>query len=76
MGMSYKLPVGKDKRKSINIRANVNNVFHNIYLSELRTAIKPGDSNGSGELYNGVDTNNQGFFGLGRTWNVGIRYRF
>ena len=76
MGMSYKLPVGKDKRKSINIRANVNNVFHNIYLSELRTAIKPGDSNGSGELYNGIDTNNQGFFGLGRTWNVGIRYRF
>ena len=31
---------------------------------------------GSGELYNGIDTANQGYFGLGRTWNVGLRYKF
>jgi hypothetical protein len=45
-----------------------------VYISELRTNIAAGE--GSGELYNGIDTDNQGYFGLGRTWNVGLRYKF
>ena len=53
---------------------DVNNVFDNVYISELRSAIAAGE--GSGVLYDGIDTDNQGYFGLGRTWNVGLRYTF
>jgi len=73
-GLSYKMYLGADDEKSLNIRINVNNVSDAVYLSELRTNIAAGE--GSGELYNGIDTANQGYFGLGRTWNVGLRYKF
>ena len=73
-GLTYKMQLGKDKDKSLTIRANINNVFDMVYLSELRTNIMAGE--GSGELYNGIDTDNQGYFGYGRTWNLGLRYRF
>ncbi len=76
MGVSYKMLLGENDKKSLNFRFNVNNVFHEIYLSELRTNIKPGDDNANGELYNGIDTANQGYFGLGRTWNFSLRYKF
>jgi outer membrane receptor protein involved in Fe transport len=66
--------LGADDEKSLNIRINVNNVSDAVYISELRTNIAAGE--GSGELYNGIDTDNQGYFGLGRTWNVGLRYKF
>ena len=53
---------------------SVNNVFDNVYLSELNSNIAAGE--GTGVLYNGIDTANQGYFGFGRTWNVGLRYNF
>ncbi|MGB0982041.1 MAG: TonB-dependent receptor, partial [Winogradskyella sp.] len=73
MGVSYKMIVGKEKDKSINFRANVNNVFYEVYLSDLRTAnaAEAGD-----ETYKGINVSNQGYFGLGRTWNFSIRYKF
>ena len=71
MGLSYKMLLDSG---SLNVRLNVNNVFDNIYISELRSAIAAGE--GSGILYDGIDTDNQGYFGLGRTWNVGLRYTF
>ncbi len=37
MGVSYKMLLGENDKKSLNFRFNVNNVFHEIYLSELRT---------------------------------------
>ena len=73
MGMSYKMYVG-DAGNSLNLRLNVNNLFDAVYINELRSAIAAGD--GTGVLYNGVDTANQGYFGMGRTWNVGLRYKF
>ena len=73
-GLSYKMYLGVDDDKSLNIRLNVNNVMDQVYISELRSNIAAGE--GSGELYNGIDTANQGFFGMGRTWNVGLRYKF
>ena len=73
MGMSYKMYVGEDSN-SLNIRLNINNLFDRVYINELRTNIAAGD--GTGVLYDGIDTANQGYFGLGRTWNVGLRYRF
>ncbi len=71
MGLSYKMLLDSG---SLNVRLNVNNVFDNVYISELRSAIAAGE--GSGVLYDGIDTDNQGYFGLGRTWNVGLRYTF
>ena len=72
MGMSYKMYVGEDSN-SLNIRLNINNLFDRVYINELRTniAAEAGD-----ETWNGVNVANQGYFGLGRTWNVGLRYRF
>jgi outer membrane receptor for ferrienterochelin and colicin len=71
-GASYNLSVGK-KTNSLYFRLNLNNVFDTEYLSELSTNIKaePGS-----ELYDGIDVRNRGYFGLGRTWNFSIRYRF
>ncbi len=71
-GVSYKYEF-KNSNKSLNFRANVNNVFGEVYLSELRTAIEaaPGD-----ETWNGINVNNQGLFGLGTTWNFSVRYKF
>jgi len=71
MGLSYKMFVSEG---TLDVRLNVNNVFDKVYISELRSAIAAGD--GTGVLYNGIDTANQGYFGLGRTWNVGLRYNF
>ena len=71
MGLSYKMLLDSG---ALNVRLNVNNVFDNVYISELRSAIAAGE--GSGVLYDGIDTDNQGYFGLGRTWNVGLRYTF
>ena len=71
MGLSYKMFVND---ATLDVRLNVNNVFDNVYISELRSAIAAGD--GTGVLYDGIDTANQGYFGLGRTWNVGLRYNF
>lgn len=113
-GVSYKMLVGKDKQNSINFRLNMNNVLHNIFLTELTTrqsiatAQEFEDGTGNGLInpagnqtapanklkgtgagqyatyqdyqnrgtYDGLDSRNQGFFGLGRTWNFSIRYNF
>jgi len=73
IGLSYRMLVGEQKQNSIDFRLNVNNLFYEVYLSELRTNIEaaPGDT-----TYNGINVNNQGYFGLGRTWNFSLRYNF
>lgn len=87
MGISYKMLVGKDKMNSINMRLNINNVFGEVYISELRSAIKVTDnvdkkdpSKGTylsnDRVYNGIADGNQGYFGFGRTWNFSLRYNF
>jgi len=72
-GVSYKLFIGKGKHDSVGFRVNVNNVFDEVYLSELtsNTAVT-----GTSVNYRGVNTANNGFFGLGRTWNFSLRYNF
>ena len=86
-GLSYKMLVGKDKRNSVNFRLNMNNIFNEIYLLELNSAIKTTDNISStdptkgtyasnGRVYNGIADANQGYFGLGRTWNFAIKYNF
>lgn len=73
MGLSYKMLVGKDKSNSVNLRFNINNLLDEEYFSTSSTAIQAeaGDA-----TYLGVNQNNQVYFGNGRTWNFGIRYKF
>ena len=86
-GVSYKMLVGKEKKDNVTFRLNVNNLFDEVYLSELTSNIKTTDNISStnaalgtyqsnGRVYNGIADGNQGFFGLGRTWNVSLRYNF
>lgn len=86
-GISYKMLVGKEKKDNITFRLNVNNLFDEVYLSELSSNIKTSDNISStnaalgtyqsnGRVYNGIADGNQGYFGLGRTWNFGLRYNF
>lgn len=74
-GASYRLPIGQ-KTNNLYFRGNINNLFDTNYISELSTNIKSGDSGADGSKYYGVDTANQGFIGMGITWNVSVRYNF
>jgi outer membrane receptor protein involved in Fe transport len=64
---------GKDKNRSVVFRVNVNNLFDEIYVSELTTniAANPGDV-----VINGLNANNKGYYGFGRTWNASMRFNF
>ena len=84
-GFSYKMLTGKNKDKSVNFRLNVNNVFDRIYIAESRTNTFADDFvsgtsgptyQSSGQVYKGIATSNQVFFGFGRTWNFALRYDF
>jgi len=86
-GISYKMLVGKDKKDNVTFRLNVNNLFDEVYLSELTSNIKTTDNISStnaalgtyqsnGRVYKGIADGNQGYFGFGRTWNFGLRYNF
>jgi iron complex outermembrane receptor protein len=72
-GVSYKMFTGKGNKNSVVFRINVNNVFDEIYLSELRSAdvVAEGDA-----TYKGINVSNEGFFGYGRTWNASLRFNF
>lgn len=73
-GLSYKMLVGEDKAKSILFRANINNAFDEIYLESVNG--NTAASSNPAENYKGVNVNNNGRFGYGRTWNVSMRYNF
>ncbi|MDR6844894.1 TonB-dependent receptor domain-containing protein [Flavobacterium granuli] len=88
-GFSYKMLVGAKRDKSVNFRLNVNNVFDEIYIAESRsnffaddiktkaTATTPAVTYAqAGDIYNGIATVNQVFFGFGRTYNFSLRYDF
>lgn len=72
-GLSYKMLTGKDKNRSVVFRINVNNLFNEIYVSELTTniAAAPGDV-----VINGLNANNKGYYGYGTTWNASMRFNF
>ncbi len=72
-GLSYTLRFGDNDGQSLGFRLNANNLLDTKYISESETNIHAEDGS---ELYNGLDTSNRVFFGLGRTWNFGVNYRF
>ena len=68
--LSTKTNVGK----SLSFRLNVNNVLDETYISDMRTNIAA-DANAANN-WNGINKNNQVYFGFGRTWNASISYKF
>ena len=70
-GISYDF-VFKDSRK-LNLRLNVNNLLDKVYISEATTNRHAGADD---ETWEGVNTSNNVFFGLGRTWNLTARFSF
>lgn len=83
-GITYRLNFTKT---ALTFRLNVNNVFDEVYLSEMTSGRRPGDlvnaDNPGGGTYqsnglvsNGVVTSNNVFFGNGRTYNFGMRFTF
>ncbi|MRX39464.1 TonB-dependent receptor plug domain-containing protein [Flavobacterium sp. LC2016-23] len=74
-GLSYKWLVGKTKSNSVGFRLNVNNVFDTVYIAEAKTNYFAADYP-TQPTYKGIATNNQVFFGFGRTWNFSLRYDF
>lgn len=59
--LSTKTNVGK----SLSFRFNVNNVLDETYISDMRTNIAA-DANAANN-WNGINKNNQVYFGFGRT---------
>ncbi len=75
MGLSYKMLLGKEKTNSLNMRLNVNNLFDEVYLSEIRGRTLYRAEAGE-ETYKGINVKNEAYFGYGRTWNFSLRYNF
>lgn len=73
-GLSYKMLLGKEDQNSLQFRVNINNIFDEVYLESVNENIAR--SANPSENYKGVNINNQGRFGYGRTWNVSMRYNF
>jgi hypothetical protein len=86
-GVSYKWLIGSSNKNSLSFRLNVNNVLNEVYISESRTNIFADDNinatnpalgtyASNGQVYRGIATANQVFFGFGRTWNFSMRFNF
>ncbi len=83
-GVTYKIMFPKT---SLTFRLNANNVFGEVYISEMTSATKTtdlvdednpaaGTYQSNGQVYKGLATNNNVFFGNGTTWNFGMRFNF
>ncbi|MFL9845041.1 TonB-dependent receptor [Flavobacterium rhizosphaerae] len=70
LGLTYRLNFAKT---GLTFRVNVNNLFDEVYISQLTTAnpVEDGD-----ETYKGINVSNNGFFGNGRTWNFSMKFNF
>lgn len=86
-GFSYKMLVGAKKDNSVSFRFNLNNVFDTTYIAESRTNIFASDNvnatnpaagtySSTGQIYKGLATANQVWFGFGRTYNFTMRFNF
>lgn len=85
LGASYKFPLANPKQSFV-LRANVYNLLNTYYISQSYTNIHASDAINSttnaptyeqaGQLYDGVATKNQVFFGFGTTWSFNVAYNF
>jgi len=70
-GISYNLYF-KNSR-SLRFRFNANNILNTQFISQSDTNIHPEDGEPD---WNGVNMNNEVYFGNGFTWNLGVAYKF
>ncbi|WP_312820162.1 TonB-dependent receptor [Kaistella carnis] len=85
LGLSYKIPLANPKQ-SFTLRGNVYNLFDTYYIAQSYTNIHASDKvsnavdaptyEGAGQLYDGVATRNEVFFGFGRTWSATVSFNF
>ena len=69
-GASYRFPIGENQ---VNLRLNVNNLFDEEYYQESANNYLATDSSTN---YKGINVRNRVIPGWGRTWNLGLTYRF
>ena len=70
-GASYRFPMGDDY---VYLRLNINNLFDEEYYQESANNYGPMDEDGI--MYKGINIENRVIPGWGRTWNLGLTYRF
>ena len=70
-GASYRFPMGDDY---VYLRLNINNLFDEEYYQESANNYGPTDRDGI--MYKGINVDNRVIPGWGRTWNLGLTYRF
>lgn len=69
LGGSYNFDINGT---NMTVRFNVNNLLNEQYISEMFTSNQDDPTTEVNEFY----TENRGFFGFGRTWNMGVKFRF
>ena len=69
-GASYRFPLGEDQ---VYLRLNINNIFDEEYYQESANNYLATDSTTN---YKGINVRNRVIPGWGRTWNLGLTYRF
>ena len=74
LGASYKFELKNGQ--SLTLTGNVYNLFDATYISDGKSSLRAGDAGASGQEWKGIDTNNQVYFGFGRTWSASLSYRF
>lgn len=84
-GVSFKIPLNNPKQ-SFTLRGNIYNVFDTVYISQAFTNIKTTDAiattanaptyEQAGQVYDGLATGNQVFFGFGRTFSTSVAFNF
>ena len=74
LGISYRLFIGENKDKNLDFRLNVNNLFYEVYLTDLRDNDEASPI--ASENWKGINKSNRGMFGWGRTWNASVKYSF
>lgn len=72
-GSSYAFKIGS---LDMIIRVNINNLFDEKYLSESETNILFNPSTEAAQIGNNGSTRNVVYYGLGRTWNAGLKIKF
>jgi len=70
-GVSYNIYF--KERRSLRFRFNANNLLNTQFISQSDTNIHP--ESGEPE-WNGVNMNNEVYFGNGFTWNLSVAYKF
>lgn len=72
-GASYAFKVGS---LDMIVRFNLNNVFDNEYISESETNILYNSDIDAARIGDNGGSRNVVYYGLGRTWNAGLKVRF